>query len=111
MKTNMLRWLLASLSGVALVALAGACSLLAGKPQAVAQPDDMEVRARVETALAQDPAFKTDAITVQSCYGIVELTGAVACIADKERAGLIAASVPDVVQVKNDVSVRVTTGK
>ena len=68
--------------------------------------DDPQINARVESALKSEPLLKESRITVQSQNGIVQLSGEIDSLAAKERAGLAAASVPGILQVKNDLLVR-----
>jgi osmotically-inducible protein OsmY len=91
--------LLASLLGVT------SCGLF-HKKTPLTTYDDPQLRAKVEDALKSEPLLKDSRIAVQSQNGVVELSGEVGSPAAKERAGLAAASVPGIVQVKNDVLVR-----
>lgn len=68
--------------------------------------DDPQIKTKVESVLKSEPLLKDSTITVQSRNGVVELSGEIDSIAAKERAGLAAASVPGIVQVKNGLLVR-----
>jgi osmotically-inducible protein OsmY len=68
--------------------------------------NDPQLKANVEAALKSEPLLKDRPITVQSQNGIVQLSGNIDSIAAKERAGLVAASVAGIVQVKNNLLVR-----
>ena len=87
--------------GLGLTALVG-CSLFSrSKPESV--ENDVSLQAEVRNALSRDPALRAQAITVQSRDGVIDLTGPVKSLALKSRAGLVATSVPGVVQVHNDL--------
>ena len=68
--------------------------------------DDPQITAKVESVLKSEPSLKDNRITIHSNNGVVELSGEVDSIATKERAGLIAAAIPGIAQVKNDLLVR-----
>jgi hypothetical protein len=68
--------------------------------------DDARIKANIEAALKAEPLLKDSRVTVQSQNGVVQLSGEIESIAAKERAGLVGASVPGIVQVKNDLLVR-----
>ena len=61
--------------------------------------------------LSEDPLTKDTRFTVESAGGVVELTGYVDSTAAKSRAGIIAASAPGVIQVRNDLLVSPGAGK
>jgi osmotically-inducible protein OsmY len=88
---------------VALVAVTG-CGLFHKKAPPPTY-NDAQLKAKVEAALRAEPSLKDSRVTVQSQNGVVELSGEVESLAAKERAGLAAASVPGIVQVKNDALV------
>lgn len=94
--------------GMALIALglAGApsgCSLFGGKKPPVHAVNDNAIVARITGRLAQAPELKGARVAVGSANGVVELTGSVETLAQKSRAGLIAASTAGVTQVHNDL--------
>jgi osmotically-inducible protein OsmY len=81
------------------------CSLFSrGKPQSVA--NDATLQAKVQTALSRDPTLGGAQINIHSTDGVVDLGGSVKSTAMKSRAGLVAASVPGVAQVHNDLLVQ-----
>ena len=87
----------------ALVAVTG-CGLF-HKKAPPATHDDPQLKANVEAALKSEPLLKDSPITVQSQNGVVQLSGKIDSLAAKERAGLVAASVAGIVQVKNNLLV------
>jgi hypothetical protein len=97
-----------SLSRLRLVSLSFLLTLLAGcslfsRPKPESGANDAILQAEVSNALNSDPALGGQQITVQSREGVIELKGPVKSAAVKSRAGLVAASVPGVVQVHNDL--------
>jgi osmotically-inducible protein OsmY len=83
------------------VTLVSGCSLFSRKQQP--RVNDAALQTGVRDALSRDPALKGVLITVQSVDGIIELRGTVKSPALKSRAGQVAASVPGVAQVHNDL--------
>ena len=68
--------------------------------------DDKSLTARVKSELARDPVAKATDINVTTFNREVQLSGFVATEEEKRRAGQIAASVPGVVSVHNNLLVR-----
>jgi len=71
------------------------------KPESAAS--DATLQMEVVKALSQDLALRGQPISVQSREGVIDLSGKVKSLAIKSRAGLVAASIPGVVQVHNDL--------
>jgi osmotically-inducible protein OsmY len=68
--------------------------------------DDKGLSARVKTQLARDPIARATDINVTTFNREVQLSGFVATEEEKTRAAQIAASVPGVVSVHNNLIVR-----
>ena len=68
--------------------------------------DDKSLTARVKSELGRDPVAKATDINVTTFNREVQLSGFVATEEEKRRAGQIAASVPGVVSVHNNLLVR-----
>ncbi len=68
--------------------------------------DDSAITAKVKGAIFKDPALKVSQISVETYKGVVQLSGFVDSPDNIRRAGDIAASVPGVVSVKNDLIVK-----
>ncbi|MGH7970425.1 MAG: BON domain-containing protein, partial [Limisphaerales bacterium] len=81
------------------------CSLFGGRKPAMHAVNDRAIVDQIRAQLAEAPELKGAQVNVQSANGIVELTGTVESLAQKSRAGLIAASAAEVAQVHNDVLV------
>src|ERR1700691_3457772 len=75
-----------------------------------AQVNDMEITANVKSKLASDVGLSTvPDISVNSTNGVVTLSGAVDSTGTKARAEAIAASVPKVVRVVDNLQVATKT--
>ena len=68
--------------------------------------DDKKLTARVKSDLARDPVAKASTINVTTYNREVQLSGFVATEQEKVRAAQIAATVPGVVTVHNNLIVR-----
>ena len=71
---------------------------------------DKDIRTKIKYDLAMDPVVKADEIHIMALRGNVQLAGFVDNQAQKDRAGQIAASVPGVVSVHNDLIVGTLPG-
>jgi len=87
------------------------CSMFGGKKPAAHVVNDSAIVARIKHRLAQAPELEGTQVEVHSARGIVELTGRVGSLAQKSRAGLIAASTAEVAQVHNDVVISAATAQ
>jgi osmotically-inducible protein OsmY len=75
------------------------------------QVNDVEITAQVKSKLASDMSLSTvPNVSVNSTNGVVTLSGAVNSGTDKTKAGQIAAAVPKVVRVDNNLQVAVQPG-
>ncbi len=68
--------------------------------------DDSKITNDVTEQIVQDANLKTMGVKVQSLHGVVTLTGIVDTTGYKNRAGQIAASVPGVRQVNNEIGIK-----
>lgn len=68
--------------------------------------DDATITARVKARMAQDQTVSASRIEVETLKGTVQLAGFATSQAEKERAGELARSVPDVREVRNSIIVR-----
>ena len=96
---------------VVLAGVATGCSMFSGKPSANSAEADRTIESQIRTRLKEEPIVRSALVNVTSTHAIVELTGFIDSAAAKSRAGLIAASVPGVAQVRNDLLVPAATGK
>lgn len=68
--------------------------------------DNNVITAKVKAALIQDPQIKNNSISVNTYHGQVQLSGYVDSKAEVKRAARIAASIPGVMRVKNNLTVK-----
>ena len=94
-----------------LIATAAACMALAtggafADAAKSAQPmTDTVITTKVKTELAKDKATKATDINVETKNGIVSLNGAVASVAEKEKAEADTRAIKGVVDVSNNLRV------
>jgi len=70
------------------------------------QIDDHGISSRVRSALAGDPQFKFDGVSVETFKGTVQLSGFVNTKEQKNRAGDLARTVTLVKEVVNNITVK-----
>ena len=68
--------------------------------------DDSAITAKVKTAIFKDPSLKATEINVETYKGVVQLSGFVDSQDNVRRAADLAASVPGVVSVKNNLDLK-----
>ncbi len=68
--------------------------------------DDASITTKVKTNLVQDSTVKAREVKVETYQGVVQLSGFVDTSAQKDRAAEIAAAVPGVKDVKNNIEVK-----
>lgn len=68
--------------------------------------DDSSITAKVKGDIFKEPSLKVSQISVETYKGVVQLSGFVDSADSVRKAGDIAASVPGVVSVKNDLIVK-----
>jgi osmotically-inducible protein OsmY len=68
--------------------------------------DDAAITAKVKSAIFKDPSLKATEINVETYSGVVQLSGFVDSQNSIGRAADLAASVPGVVSVKNNLDVK-----
>lgn len=83
-----------------------ACAGSAKQSSAGEYIDDTVVTSRVKSALLNDPAVSGIAVNVETYKGIVQLSGFVKTVAERNRAVHVARTVSGVKQVKNDILIR-----
>lgn len=79
------------------------CSVTHHQESVSSYEKDKEIVARIKTALYADPAVKGSEVKVTSLDGVVQLSGFVQSQEAKQRAAQIAAAVPGVVKVYNNL--------
>jgi hypothetical protein len=86
--------------------LGGGCAGTATKPSTGEYIDDGVVTARVKTALLRDKVTPGTQIQVETFRGVVQLSGFVATVAEKEHAAEVAQAVPGVQKVVNNITLK-----
>ncbi len=92
------------------VVFTSGCAVAGHREGAGQYAHDKEIRSRIKGDLYKDPVVKGTEVKVDSLRGNVQLSGFVDNQAQKDRAGQIAASVPGVVSVHNDLIVGAQPG-
>jgi osmotically-inducible protein OsmY len=82
------------------------CAVTSGQSSMGEYVDDTTITARVKKRFAEDDQVAASRIQVETLQGTVQLSGFAASETERERAGQLARSVPDVKAVRNDVIVR-----
>lgn len=96
---------LASVLTAAALVSAG-CAVTSGQSSVGQYVDDTTISTRVKTRFAQDPGVSAMRIEVKTLQGTVELSGFATSQAEKDRAAELARAVPDVKEVRNNITVR-----
>jgi hyperosmotically inducible periplasmic protein len=82
------------------------CAVTSGQSSVGQYVDDSTITTRVKTKMATDPQVSAMRIDVKTVNGTVQLAGFATSQAEKDAAGRMAAEVPDVKSVRNDIIVR-----
>lgn len=101
--------LLATTLGLTSTLYLGGCAVTSGQSTVGQYVDDTAITARVKAKFAEDKQVSAMRINVDTLKGEVQLSGYAASEAERARATDLAASVPDVKKVKNNIVVRPAT--
>ena len=85
------------------IAFTTGCAVTQGQESTGAYAKDKEIQAKIKASLYKDKIVKGTQVEVNSLNGVVQLSGFVDTAEAKERAGQIASSTKDVVQVYNNI--------
>jgi len=85
------------------IAFTTGCAVTQGRESTGAYAKDKEIQAKIKASLYKDKIVKGTQVEVHSLNGVVQLSGFVDTAEAKERAGQIASSTKDVVQVYNNI--------
>jgi hyperosmotically inducible periplasmic protein len=101
----------AGIWGMALMAFAlltalPSCEAISGRETTGEYVDDATITTRVKTALARDPEVKAREVNVETFRNEVQLSGFVGTREEAAKAARIAAQVPGVRVVRNNIAVR-----
>ena len=90
---------------VAIAVASGAtgCAVTSGQESTGQYVDDATITTRVKTRFAKDPTVSAMRINVGTMKGVVQLGGFAKSEAERQQAGQLAASVPGVKDVRNDI--------
>jgi osmotically-inducible protein OsmY len=88
------------------VALQSGCAATRTKESSGEFVDDSAVTTKVKAAFVKDDTVKSRDITVETFKGVVQLSGFVNTIAEKDRAEALASSVAGVKSVQNNLQVK-----
>lgn len=94
------------LAAVLVAAIAGCTSSSRTNETTGQYVDDSTITAKVKTAFVQDSGLHATDISVGTYKYVVQLSGFVDTSEEKARAGEVAAAVPGVKSVKNDIHVK-----
>jgi osmotically-inducible protein OsmY len=97
--------LIAVAAVLALAAGIQGCAVTSGQSSVGQYVDDATITARVKARMAEDPAVAAMRINVETLNGVVQLAGFATSQTEKDRAAAIAAAVPDVKSVRNNIVV------
>lgn len=86
--------------------LGSGCAGTATKPSTGEYIDDGVVTARVKTALLRDKVTPGTQIQVETFRGVVQLSGFVGTVAEKDHAAEVARTVPGVQKVVNNITLK-----
>lgn len=111
-KTGLTRYRLAGFAMMAVlslgtVAAVSGCSVTSGQETSGEYVDDATLTTKVKSALASDgDVTLANKVSVETGQGVVQLSGFVPSVADKDRAEMIARNVQGVHSVKNSLVVQ-----
>ena len=97
--------LLASVLAVGGLATTG-CAVTDGQSTVGQYVDDTTITTRVKKRMAEDPTVSAMRINVETLNGTVQLSGFAASQTEKDHAAQIARGVPDVKDVRNNITIR-----
>lgn len=94
-----------TLSSVPLMMSSG-CSATATRESTGEYVDDSAITTKVKAAFVKDETVKARDVSVETFKGVVQLSGFVNTLTEKDRAGQVAAGISGVRDVKNNIVVK-----
>lgn len=91
---------------IALIVAFAGCAATRTRESTGGYVDDSVITTKVKSDLVADPVTKARAISVETFKGVVQLSGFVNTVQEKEKAGEIARNVKGVVDVKNNINIK-----
>lgn len=82
------------------------CSATATRESTGEYVDDSAITTKVKAAFVKDETVKARDVSVETFKGVVQLSGFVNSLTEKDRAGQVAAGVSGVRDVKNNIVVK-----
>jgi osmotically-inducible protein OsmY len=92
--------------GLALVQFNSGCAATATRQSTGEYVDDAAITAKVKAAFVKDPLVKALDVKVDTYKSVVQLNGFVETEQQKEQAQRLAASVPGVASVTNNIAIK-----
>ena len=99
------RFIPAFVVSIALVSVVTGCAVTSGHETAKEYVDDATITSRVKSRFAKDPSVSAMRIHIKTDKGVVNLTGTAKNETERSEAERIAASIPDVKGVQNNITV------
>lgn len=93
-------------SCILVIAMLQACAVIRPRESGTQYAEDASITSKVKAALFKEPSLKSSDISVQTCEGVVQLSGLAASEENIKAASDISASIQGVVSVKNDLHVK-----
>jgi osmotically-inducible protein OsmY len=106
MKNSLKLIALLALGAAGVLSIPTGCAGTATKQSTGEYVDDASITAKVKTAFVKDPVVKALQVDVTTFKGNVQLSGFVDTAEQKSRAAQLAASVPGVRDVVNNITVK-----
>src|SRR5436309_10775810 len=106
MKISLKAFVFVALCAGGVVSFSGGCAGTATKESTGEFVDDAAITTKVKAALVKDEVVKARDVKVETFKGRVQLSGFVDNATQKTRAGEVAAGIPGVTDVRNNLSVK-----
>jgi hyperosmotically inducible periplasmic protein len=88
------------------LALTGGCASTPTKESTGQYVDDTSITAKVKAAFVKDKVVSAMDVKVETFKGVVQLSGFVDTVAEKDQAALVASGIAGVTEVKNNITVK-----
>jgi osmotically-inducible protein OsmY len=93
-------------AGLSLGSLGTGCASTATSASTGEYIDDSSVTVKVKAAFVNDPTVSAFDVAVETFKGVVQLSGFVNTLVEKEQAGRVAATIKGVTEVKNNITIK-----
>jgi len=95
-----------SISALGLASIATGCASTATRSSTGEYIDDSSITVKVKSAFVKDPVVGAMDVSVETFKGVVQLSGFVNTVTEKQQAEAIAARVNGVTRVQNNIQVK-----